>query len=481
MAIFIYLFAIVYTIIKILLSTPSTSKTLGYLLLVIIIPLFGMIFYYAFGQNLRHRRSLSKTRVIQAEFDKNYKTKLIDRTQTYLEESGDDFDQMSELVRFLHKVGNEYLSKNTIKLLINGEEKFPDVLKELNKASKTIHMEYYDWENDTRGNQIKDILLNKVKEGVIVRVIYDDYASRKIKPNIIKELKGGGVLVFPQIKIQLAAFANRVNHRDHRKLIIIDSYTAFIGGINISDRYDNSIPTGLFWRDTHARFRGPIALNIQRHFIISWNACQEEENLSFSEVLFQDSIIDQKEQDTTTVLSQVCAGGPIYLNSNIMMTYFRVFTMARDKLYVTNPYFIPNESIINALKEAAFSGVDVRVLVPEKSDSAIVGAASRYYFEDLLYSGVRIFLYKKGFVHAKTVTSDGIVSVIGTANMDIRSFDLNFEIMSVNYSREFANRMEQMFFNDLEDCDELTLEMWDNLSVFKKLWYSFARLMSAFL
>ena len=156
--------------------------------------------------------------------------------------------------------------------MINGEEKFPEVLKTLETAREFIHMEYYDWENDTRGNEIKNVLLKKAQEGVSVRVLYDDYASRKIKKNIVRELKNGNVEIYPRIKVRIKQFANRVNHRDHRKLIIVDGKKGFVGGINISDRYDNSIDTGLYWRDTHVKITGPLVHSMQRHFIVSWNS-----------------------------------------------------------------------------------------------------------------------------------------------------------------------------------------------------------------
>ena len=180
-------------------------------------------------------------------------------------------------------------------------------------------------------------------------------------------------------------------------------------------------------------------------------------------------------------MGQVVAGGPIYPKSNIMLSYFRIFTLAKEKLYVTNPYFIPSESIMDALKQAAISGVDVRLMVPEKSDSAVVGAASRFYFKNLLQAGVRIFLYRKGFVHAKTVVADSMLSVVGTANMDIRSFDLNFEIMSVIYGKEFADELEGVFMKDLEECDEFTLEQWNNTGILRRLGYAIARLISSLL
>lgn len=474
----IYILVFIYTIIRILLDTNSTPKTIAYILLVLVLPLAGMFFYFAFGINYRHQKSTRDRMAQHIAFTEKYKENVPDGTKTLLKRYAASLSKYSNLIHFIYNLGDEKLSINEFKLLINGEEKFPEVLKTLDTAKYFIHMEYYDWENDTRGNQIKEVLIRKVKEGVKVRVIYDDYASRKMKHNIVKELKAAGAEIYPVIKVKLIAFANRMNHRDHRKVIIVDGHTGFVGGINISDRYDNSIDTGLYWRDTHVKIVGETVHNLQRHFVVNWNACQPYK-LSITKELLP--IVQQETGKGEADFAQVVAGGPIYPMSNIMLTYFKIFNSAKEKLYITNPYFIPSDSILDALKQAAISGVDVRLMMPEKSDSAIVGAASKFYFRELLQAGVKIFLYKKGFVHAKTVVADTNLSVVGTANMDIRSFDLNFEIMSIIYGKEFAEKLEGTYINDLNECFEIKIEEWNKISILKRLNYSIARLISAFL
>jgi cardiolipin synthase len=474
----IYILMLVYTIGKILLETSSTPKTLAYILLVTVFPLVGILFYFSFGINYRHSKSTKKIVASLEKVDIDYKKNVTDETQVLIKNNPDIFKQYDELANFIYRLGGEIMGKNSFTLLVNGEEKFPEVLKTLQTAKHFIHMEYYDWENDTRGNQIKDVLLKKVAEGVKVRVMYDDYASKNIRGNIVKELRAGGIEIHPVIKVRLVMFANRMNHRDHRKVIIVDGHSGFVGGINISDRYDNSIDTGLYWRDTHVKIQGTTVLNMQRHFLVNWNACQPN-TITYNKDLFPELVIAEDAAPTT--MAQVVAGGPVYPMSNIMLTYSRIFTLAQEKLYITNPYFIPNETILDALKQAAISGVDVRVMLPKKSDSAIVGAASKFYFRELLDAGVKIYLYRKGFVHAKTVVADTQLSVVGTANMDIRSFDLNFEIMSVIYESDFATQLEKVFLNDLNECDQLNYEQWIKQSTIKKLTYATARLISAVL
>jgi len=474
----VYTLVLLYTVIRILLDTHSTSKTLAYLLLIVAFPVAGIIFYYAFGINYRHKKITNKGISSLKEFGDAFRKNIPDETLEILKTNSAALGQYTELVHFIHKIGDEDLSRNNFKLLINGEVKFPEVLRTLETATHFIHMEYYDWENDTRGNQIKEVLLRKTAEGVKVRVIYDEYASRKIKGNIVRELKKGGVEIFPALKVKFIRLASGLNHRDHRKVIIVDGLIGFVGGINVSDRYDNSIDTGLYWRDTHVKISGPAVLNLQRHFIVNWNALQPNK-LQFEKSLFPNKKISGENEEVQ--LAQIVSGGPIYPTSNIMLTYFRIFSLAKEKLYITNPYFIPSDSILDALKEASISGTDVRLLMPLKSDSAIVGLASQFYFKELLQAGVKIYLYKKGFVHAKTAVADSFVSVVGTANMDIRSFDLNFEIMSVIYGKNFGRQLEDAFLDDLKECKQLTLEEWNKNSKTKQLTIAVARLISEFL
>jgi cardiolipin synthase A/B len=474
----LYILLIVYTIIIILLNTESTAKALGYLLLVLLLPVLGMVIYYSFGLNLRHLGSRDKMMKAQKELDQEMLKFQKSAAGSIQDDSESVPGNFSSVVKFLKGLSNEPLRESYFSLLTNGEEKFPEVLRVLSSAKHFIHIEYYAWENDVRGNEIKDILLLKVKEGLKIRVLYDDYASRKIKPNIVKELKAGGVAVYPRIKVKLDMLANRMNHRDHRKIIIVDGTTGFVGGINVSDRYDNSIDTGLYWRDTHVKIIGPLVNSLQRHFVVSWNSCQPEQ-LTYTQDLFPEN--ETVHPVGTKALGQVVAGGPIYPRSNIMLTYSKIFSLAKERLYITNPYFIPSDSILDALKQAAISGVDVRVIMPYKSDSLIVGAAAKFYYPELVEAGVKIYLYKKGFVHAKTAVVDSSLSVIGTANMDVRSFDLNFEIMSVIYSREFGGQFEKVFLNDLEECMEVTREVVYHAGFGRLLFYSAARLVSSFL
>ena len=241
-----YLAILARTVYRIIMYTQSAAKTLAYLLLIIILPVLGIIIYYSFGVDTRHGKSNKKLEASYQEVSRDFKGFLEDPAETLLPDQREGLGHFTELYRFLRAIEREKLTPNSFHLLRNGEEKFPEVLKTMEQAQHYIHMEYYAWENDVRGNQIKQMLLQKAREGVKIRVIYDDFACHGIRNNIVPELAKGGVQVYPIIKIKLNRLANRLNHRDHRKIIIVDGHTGYVGGINISDRYDNSIDTGLY-------------------------------------------------------------------------------------------------------------------------------------------------------------------------------------------------------------------------------------------
>ncbi len=321
-------------------------------------------------------------------------------------------------------------------------------------------------------------MIQKANEGVAVRVVYDDFGSRKIRRKMVKEMKAAGIEIYPFYKIILVAFANRLNYRDHRKIIIIDGKVGFFGGINISDRYDNSIQNDLYWRDTHLKLTGPFVNSLQYHFITSWNFCSPDKLIASHELFPHPEI---KQNASNKELAQVVVGGPDYPRLSIMLSFLKIFTLARERLYITTSYFIPNESILNSLKQAAISGVDVRLLLPGISDSFLVDWASKFYLPALLKAGVRVFFYQKGFLHAKTLVADGKVGVVGTANMDIWSFDLNFEINAIVYGETFNKKLENVFLEDLKHTTEAKLEDWESISKAKQLKYSIARLLSSLL
>jgi len=284
------------------------------------------------------------------------------------------------------------------------------------------------------------------------------------------------VPAFPFYKINFVKLANRMNYRNHRKIVVVDGYTAFVGGINISDKYNNEEPNALYWRDTHLKVRGYSAHVLQAVFLQDWNFCCEE-NVAIDAPYFPIGI----EPYPTDYFTQIVSSGADSDLSNILFATVQLIYAAKREILITTPYFIPDTSLQEALIIAALSGVEVKLLVPKEGDSVFVHTASKSFFEDLLKAGVEIYRYEKGFVHAKTFVIDSEVASVGTANLDARSFDLNFEVNALVYNKEVAGDLRRIFYKDLEDASLLRLEAWEKRSKFKQLIERIVRLFSPFL
>jgi cardiolipin synthase len=439
-----------------------------------------MFIYFSFGVNYRIRKMYDKKLMTNENLQQNLERELISYSKNVLKE-GDEFVQENEkLVNLILKENLSPLTNNnSVKLLINGEEKFPDVLECLSQAKNHIHIEYYIFEDDNIGTQIIDLLIEKVAQGVIVRFIYDDFGSRSIRKKQVKRLQEGGVKVFPFYKIKLIALANRINYRNHRKIIVIDGHTSFVGGINVSDRYINTEPNKnkVFWRDTHLKIEGPATWYLQYLFLCDWNFCAEEQ-IAIDNLLFPIKEYFVSNHDKHV---QITASGPDSDVPTIKFALLQAINLAEKEILITTPYFIPSNSIMDALLISAKSGVKVKLIVPNNSDSKLVNAAACSYYLELLKSGVEIYRYTKGFVHAKTMVIDNEIAIVGTANMDVRSFDLNFEVSAIVYDEEIADQLKATFYNDLEDTSQIDLKQWQKRPTFHKFLDKLARLFSPIL
>ena len=476
---FLYLLVLVIVCVRIIYDTNSTVKTLAYLLLAIFLPLFGMFFYFSFGINYRKRELYSK-KIIN---DDNLWNQIKQDINTY--SAGTYFNipeqgrPNKQLAKYLLNEMSPLTPGNTASLLINGEEKFPAVIQALEEAKDHIHIEYYIYENDKIGQSIEEILIRKAKQGVTVRFIYDDFGSRGIRKNIAIRLRNAGVETYPFYKISFLRTVNHLNYRNHRKIIVIDGKKAFVGGINVSDKYINE-PTSsnkLFWRDTHLVLEGPGVFYLQYLFICDWNFCSGKalENIKH---YFPDVY---RNNPPGNKIIQIAASGPDSVNPTILYSLLYAVYQAQEEILITTPYFIPDQSLMDALTVAALAGVSVQLLVPEKSDSRLVQLAACSYYADLLSAGVKIFLYQDGFVHAKTLVVDRKIAVIGTANMDLRSFDLNFEVNAIVYDGELATSLANVFVADIKDAMLLEKTAWLNRSISRIFLEKIARLVSPLL
>ncbi len=454
-ALILYLVVFFFVCMRIIFETHSTNKTLAYLLFCTFIPVIGIVFYITFGVNYWRIKKYNK----KSDADKKLLQQIGEKVKQFCEVTvnimDDSIQQNAELSSMLLKdLGSPLTAGNKIKLLINGENKFPEMLHAIMNAKKHIHLEYYIYECDGIGNELIEILIEKAKQGVEVKMIYDDFGSPTIKKKIEKRMQDAGVKIFPFYKILFYLFANRINYRNHRKIVVVDGCTAFVGGINVSDKYINKNTKDLFWRDTHVRIDGPAVYYLQYLFMADWHFCCEKS--FFANEKYFPSI----KPFTENSYAQITASGPNSMQPSVMFTILQAIYLAKEEILITTPYFIPGDSIIDALKIAALSGLKVKLLVPGICDSKIVNAASKSNYRELLIAGVEIYLYHKGFVHAKTMVTDGKLVILGTANMDRRSFDLNFEVNAVLYDTTSANELRNVFFDDLQFSEQINKEQW---------------------
>jgi cardiolipin synthase len=473
----IYVCIVIAVCLRILYDTRSTSKTFAYLLVAILLPVVGMIIYFAVGANYRKNKLYSKKIVRDNKLLEHIREKIINESEKTWKTGEAEVKSHKKLARLLLNDNSPLSGGNEVKLLLNGENKFPEVLKALKEAKHHIHIEYYIFEDDNIGNQIKEVLIQKSYEGVKIRFIYDDFGSRSIRKTVVKELLDAGIEAFPFYEIFFIALSNRTNYRNYRKIIVIDGCVGFVGGINVSDRYINTSPkrNQIYWRDTHVQINGPGVYYLQYLFICDWNFCAEQF------LKLEDDFFCYEKSKNGNAIVQIAASGPDSDTPTIMFSLMEAIGMAQDEILVTSPYFIPGDSVLDALSVAALSGVKVKLLVPGKSDSFIVNAAARSYYGEIMDAGAEIYLYKKGFVHAKTVVSDGQLAIIGTANMDHRSFELNFEVNSMIYDAGVAQQLRDAFYNDLKDAVKINPNTWKKTSLFKQLPEKIARLLSPLL
>lgn len=476
----IYILVLIFVCLRIVYDTKSTTKTLAYLLFAIFVPFFGILFYFFFGINYRNRKMYSKKLTENADMAKRLREDLYKYSKQTFNESDAAVQSNKELAyMLLNDSMSPLTSNNSVKLLVNGENKFPEVLKALKDAKNHIHIEYYIFEDDEIGKEIGNILVKKAQESVEVRVIYDDFGSRSIRKKLVPYLKENGVKAFPFFKISFISFANRINYRNHRKIIVIDGKTAFVGGINVSDRYINKTgdTNNIFWRDTHLFIYGPGTQYLQYLFMCDWNFCADKKlkpNEQFFPHINTLPVVGDK-------VVQIAASGPDSETPTILFSMLQAINLATKEILITTPYFIPGESLLDALTIASLSGISVKLLVPEKSDSLLVNSAAQSYYDDLLKNGVEIYQYTKGFVHAKTMVTDKKIAIVGTANMDFRSFDLNFEVNAIVYDFEIANELANLFYEDIKNAKKIDPVIWCNRSRMKQLLQKTARLVSPLL
>jgi len=457
-------------VITVVLKNINPTKTLSYIIVLVFFPFLGILVYYLFGQEYRKNKIFNRKRVLNQKTIQSINNELelngkdIRRVDDYL-------DHKVKLVKLLYSNKNSPLTLcNNIEILKNANKKFDALLKDLNQAKNHIHLEYYIITNGNIGTKILDVLCAKAKEGVTVRLTYDDVGSN-LSSSMKRKLHDSGVQHFPFMPVLFSRFTGKMNYRNHRKIAIIDGEIAYLGGVNISDEYVNNENDILYWRDTHLRIKGEAVKSLQINFFTTWDFVSNEK-------LKIDVSYFPKVLCNNNVAVQIAASGPDTDWANIMEAIFTAITSAVDYVYITTPYFVPNIQIVTALQVASRSGVDVRLIIPKKSDSWTVKHATNSYLESLFDADIKVYSYTKGFIHAKTMVVDDIFSTIGTSNMDYRSFNINFEVNAFIYDIENSKILKEHFLEDLKDCELVNKDRWENRPKFEKFKESYCRLWS---
>ena len=459
---------IAVAIIHVVLDNRQPAKTMAWAMVIFFVPVVGVVFYLFFGMNHRKEKLISQRSVDQ--LSKRSMLSFVEQHDLHVPER---YKPLVDL--FVNQNLSLPFKDNQVDIMTDGYAFFPELLKDIAAARHHIHIDMYIIEDDALGRLITDALIDKAKSGVEVRIIYDDVGCWKVKHSFFEKMRESGIEIVPFLPVRFPSFTSKVNYRNHRKLVVIDGVIGYVGGMNIALRYVKGTGSQP-WRDTMLRLTGGIVYSLQRSFLVDW--------------YFVDRtlISDRKYYpplDTTvehSCLAQLVTSGPTAKYPEIMQGYVRAITAARHYVYIETPYFLPNEPVLFALKTAAMAGVDVCLLCPYHSDARYTEWASRSYLRELSEAGARIFLYETGFMHSKLMIVDDSLSTCGSTNVDFRSFENNFELNVFIYDEGTALRLKKIFHDDLSHSIPLTsIPSWNRPHFFKRLWESFARLLSPLL
>ena len=465
----INLLTIAYMIFK---EKRSPNNIIAWTLILYIAPFIGFIVFLLVGRKMNKSNMFGIKNAEIKVLDK-YNRQVKERSQIQLENS--NFKNIDMIMALETMDYSPYRNDNEVCMYSDGKEFFDALLKSLSKAKKSINIEFYIFKNDDIGTKILDILEEKAKNGVEVRLLYDSVGSRLLNRNVLKKLRAVGGKTGEFFPSWLKFININMNFRNHRKIVVIDNKVGFVGGFNVGDEYLGKDKNFGYWRDTHIKFKGSAVKDLNLRFLADWRYATKEE-VDLSQVL---EVSDENIGEPNTGMQIVSSGPNLSDRYEIKLAYLKMIQRAKKYLYIQSPYLIIDKSIADSLKLASASGVDVRIMIPGKGDHPFVYWANLVYAGELLDYGVKIYHYdKNAFLHAKTVVIDDEVCSIGTANMDTRSFELNFEVNAFIYSETISKQQKGEFKKDIFKCEELTLEKYKNRSRGVKIKESLSRLFS---
>ncbi|WP_153732283.1 cardiolipin synthase [Sporosarcina obsidiansis] len=460
----------------IFLERRDPASTWAWLLVLFFIPILGFIIYLLLGRQLREKHLFRWEGRSKIGIEKLIAYQLEAIEDDSFEFLKTDTESYYDMI-YLHLRNNHSVltQDNDVQVFTDGNDKFESLLEDLEHAKDHIHIQYYIFRLDGIGQRIVDILIRKAKAGVKVRMLFDDIGSRGLHVKHFQELTNSGGEVAAFFPATLPLINPRLNYRNHRKLVIIDGRVGYIGGFNVGDEYLGLSKKFGYWRDTHLRMEGSAVHPLQTRFILDWNQAFTKTHIQYDERFFP--AIPRK----GTVGVQIVSSGPDSQWENIKDGYLKMIFVAKDYIYIQTPYFIPDTSVLDALRIACLSGVDVRIMIPNKPDHMFVYWATYSNVGILLKAGAKVYIYENGFIHAKQIVVDDQVSTVGTANIDVRSFRLNFEVNAFIYDREKSHELAEKFEQDIQYSTELTYEMYVNRPRLIKVKESISRLLSPIL
>ncbi len=462
----LYSITVLGLVLVVILENRNPLKTLSWVVVLLLAPGIGLIFYFFFGQDNRKQRIISR-RTYKRIMKGPQRKKLPLEANIHVPA---DYEPLADLLYQTNQ--STVLYGTDIRIYTSGKDKFKDLLKDIKRAKHHIHIQYYIINDDEIGNKVKEALIAKARSGVEVRLLYDDVGSWTVKKEFFLEMQDAGISLYPFLRVAFPIFTSKVNYRNHRKIVVIDGEIGYMGGMNIADRYVKGLSWGT-WRDTHFRLEGKGVHGLQSAFLIDWYVVSKQ--IISGKPYYP--IVDVQ-SDT---LMQIATSGPTGPWRTLLQATIFLIANAKKYIYIQTPYFLPTEGLNQALQIAALGGVDVRLMIPKRSDTRSTNMASRSFLDEMVKAGVKVYFYKPGFLHSKLLVVDDMVTAIGSANMDFRSFEHNFEVNAYVYHETFAVDMKKMFLQDMKCCEQATASRWLRRPLKDRVIESFMRLFSPLL
>lgn len=475
-----YLFIVLSQMLVVILENRQPVKTVAWLMVLFSLPVVGLVIYFFFGRNRKREHFVSRACASQ----------LARRSAVRFYQGG--FPELpaehKPLIKlFRRQSGSFPYPDNKIRFFISGEEMLDNLLRDIASARHHIHVEFYIIEDDKVGRLVREALATKAREGVSVRLVYDDVGCWNVKNRFFKQMEAEGIQVAAFLPVRFPKFTSKVDFRNHRKIVVIDGIIGYVGGMNLAERYfyqvDKNQPV---WRDTHVRIMGNAVGGLQRAFLSDWyvaagQTITDQVYYPREEECRKIMACDREPYVSRNALIQIVTSIPTAPWPDIMQGMILALLRARQYCYLQSPYFMPTERMLFALQTAALAGVDVRLMIPERTDKRFLTWASRSFLHDVIRAGVRVYLYQKGFLHSKTLVCDDTLMSCGSTNIDFRSFERNFEVNAFVYDKEAALHMKKVFQEDQSHCRMLNLETWETRSIWCRVAESSIRLLSPLL